>query len=63
MSKAIIKEEHYQESNVDFVYQDMEVMTDSELNRLWYVLWDLLPTPGVGHADSTSPIASIILGR
>jgi len=34
MSKAIVKEDQFRESNVDFVYQDMEVMTDMELHRL-----------------------------
>ncbi|KAL6715733.1 DNA-dependent ATPase fun30 [Lecanora helva] len=34
MSKDIVKEEKFRESRVDFVYQDMEVMTDMELNRL-----------------------------
>lgn len=34
MSKAIVKEEQFQGSRIDFVYQDMEVMTDMELYRL-----------------------------
>lgn len=38
MSKAIIKEDQYREANMDMIYEDMEVMTDWELNRLWYVL-------------------------
>ena len=34
MSKLIVKEEQFQESNVDLVYEDMQVMTDMELYRL-----------------------------
>ena len=34
MSKAIVKEEQYRESNPNVVYEDMEVMTDMELHRL-----------------------------
>jgi SWI/SNF-related matrix-associated actin-dependent regulator 1 of chromatin subfamily A len=63
MSKAIIKEEQYREANVDMIYEDMEVMTDWELNRLWYVCYQSsLPcyhrkrAPGhrqtAGNADS-----------
>lgn len=33
MSKACLKEEQYQDSNEQFVYEDMEVMTDMELHR------------------------------
>ena len=32
MSKACLKEEDFRESNVDLVYEDMEVMTDFELH-------------------------------
>ena len=34
MSKAIVKEEQYQDSRIDFVYEDMAVMSDMELHRL-----------------------------
>lgn len=34
MSKAIVKEEQFQQSNVNLVYEDMEAMTDMELHRL-----------------------------
>ena len=34
MSKAIVKEEQFQQSNISLVYEDMEVMTDMELHRL-----------------------------
>lgn len=44
MSKAIIKEEEYREANVDLIYEDMEVMTDWELNRLWLVFVFSHPT-------------------
>ena len=33
MSKACLKEDEFKESNVNLVYEDMEVMTDMELNR------------------------------
>lgn len=33
MSKACLKEDQYRESNPNLVYEDMEVMTDMELNR------------------------------
>ncbi|KAK4695899.1 hypothetical protein P7C71_g1938, partial [Lecanoromycetidae sp. Uapishka_2] len=33
MSRACVKEEPYRESNPTIVYEDMEVMTDMELNR------------------------------
>lgn len=34
MAKQAVKEEDYQASDVDLVYEDMTVMTDSELNKL-----------------------------
>ena len=34
MAKAIVKEKQYQESRIDFVYEDMAVMSDLELHRL-----------------------------
>ena len=34
MSKAIVHEEQFQESNIALVYEDMQVMTDMELYRL-----------------------------
>jgi len=34
MSKAIMKEPQYCEANEQYIYEDMEVMTDFELNRL-----------------------------
>lgn len=37
MSKLIIKEEPYRSSSTDLIYDEMEVMTDWELNQLWYV--------------------------
>ena len=33
MSKACVREEEYKESNVELIYEDMEVMTDMELHR------------------------------
>ena len=33
MSKACLGEDEYQQSNVELVYEDMEVMTDMELHR------------------------------
>ena len=34
MSKVIVQEEQFQESNIDLIYEDMQVMTDMELHRL-----------------------------
>jgi len=55
MSKAIIREDQYREANMDMIYEDMEVMTDWELNRLWYVSYQITPSPLVLYAGFKAP--------